>query len=338
MKRAIDLAYKGTREVFPNPKVGCVIVKDEKIIGEGYHQKFGQGHAEVQAIKSVKNKDDLVGAQVYVTLEPCSFFGKTPPCCDLLISHDIGELIVGAIDVNPKVSGKGLQKVKDAGIKVTQNILTDSCTRINKEFNTLQIKKRPFIILKWAESADGFIDRDRNLTEKPSRITNELVDIWVQKLRSEVHAIMVGTNTIIRDNPRLTQRYNNGQHPIRISFDNHLKLNNFYHFFDDNSEKVIFSNKSPELSAKILNYRESKIENAIDELGKEDIASILVEGGSELLNSFLKADLWDMVIKIRSNDLSLISGIKSPRFDYHVDEKIDFRDNSIWIHKKKGDA
>ncbi|MCI5056044.1 MAG: bifunctional diaminohydroxyphosphoribosylaminopyrimidine deaminase/5-amino-6-(5-phosphoribosylamino)uracil reductase RibD [Flavobacteriales bacterium] len=331
MLRAIDLAHQGTRDVFPNPKVGCVIVKNGKIIGEGFHQKFGGHHAEVNAVNSVQNKDEIHGASLYVTLEPCSFVGKTPSCATMLTKFNLKEVCVGAMDPNPKVSGSGIEILRKAGIKVTTNILESDCLSINKFFNCLHLKKRPYITLKWAESQDGFIDRKRNANEVPSKISNVTTDLWVQRLRFENHAIMVGTNTIIMDDPKLTQRYTKGSDPIRITIDSNGKLLEDYKFFDE-GRKIVVGN-SVHRDAENLKVNTKSLLDMLLGLGVKGISSVMIEGGSKLLHSFINSNLWDEAVRIKNRDIYIEEGVSAPKIRGEITEELNFGSDHIEIYK-----
>lgn len=317
MKRCLNLASKGIGRTSPNPMVGAVVVLNNKIIGEGYHKGYGKDHAEVCAIKSVKNQKLLKGSTLYVNLEPCNHFGKTPPCTDLIIRKKISKVVIGTSDPNPKVSGKGIKKLIENKIDVKVNILKDECSELNKRFFCYQRNKRPYIILKWAESKDRFIAPSNKKNGKIYWISSPKSRKIVHKWRSEEDSIAVGINTIISDNPQLDNRYFGGKSaiPIIIDPDNRLK-NNFkvfqkhkkiFHFIDT---KINDFNKS---SIKI-NFEKS-VESIISYIYKKNINSILVEGGAKTINSFIDLNLWDEARVFRSKK-NLITGIKAPVFSY----------------------
>ena len=235
MKRCLELAQKGAGNVSPNPMVGCVIVYSDTIIGEGYHEKYGEAHAEVNAINAVENTDLLQKSTLYVSLEPCAHYGLTPPCSDLIIEKKIPNVVIGTIDSFAKVAGKGIEKMKKAGIDVQVGILEKECRAINKRFFTFYEKKRPYIFLKWAETTDGFIDFDRSKTEygEPSWITGEKALVRVHQMRATEDAILVGTNTALKDNPSLTVRNCEGKNPVRLVIDNKLRLPKDLKLFDE---------------------------------------------------------------------------------------------------------
>jgi len=318
MDRALELAYLGLGNVSPNPMVGCVIVKGGKIIGEGWHQKFGGPHAEVNAVNNIKDKDKVRGSDVYVTLEPCSHHGKTPPCSDLLISLGVKNVYISNPDINPLVSGKGMQKMKKASIKVTVGINEEEGSNLNKRFFTYHSKKRPFIILKWAQTIDRFIAR-KNFDSK--WISNEYSRQLVHKWRAEEDSIMVGANTAVYDNPNLNVRDwpGEGQPPIRIVVDPNLKVPDDSLVFDGTQPTLIYNyNKSAdEVNLKWIKlHKEEFIEELITDLYNKEIHSVLVEGGSYLINSFISENIWDEA-RVFISENTFGEGIKAPDL-YHA--------------------
>jgi len=317
MKRCLDLAVKGLGQVAPNPMVGCVIVNDGEIIAEGYHEQYGQAHAEVNAINAVRNKELLKKATLYVNLEPCSHFGKTPPCADLIIEYKIPYVVIGSIDSNNLVSGKGIEKLAKAGIDVKVGILEEECKKLNKRFFTYHEKKRPYIILKWAQTADGFIDAKRNEenTSRPIQISNsdskKLLHLW----RSQEQAVMIGTNTALLDNPQLTVREVKGKNPLRITVDKWLRIPRQFNLFDKSTPTLIFTSvdepSSNNLEFVKIDFEKPIIPQVLDELYKRNIQSLLVEGGELLLNSFIDADLWDSA-RVFISDKKLGKGVNAP--------------------------
>ena len=241
IRRCIELARNGLGTTYPNPLVGSVIVYDGKIIGEGWHKKSGESHAEVNAVKAVKDKSLLKKATIYVSLEPCSHFGKTPPCCDLIIKNNIPNVVIGTVDPNVKVAGNGIKKLIEAGIHVTVGVLEEECNALNKRFFTFHKKKRPFIVLKWAESQDGFIAPTEKLEKKPVWITNQYSRQLVHKWRTEEQAILVGTQTAIDDNPKLNARDWSGKNPIRLVIDQNNRIEKNNHIFDNQAVTIVFS-------------------------------------------------------------------------------------------------
>jgi diaminohydroxyphosphoribosylaminopyrimidine deaminase / 5-amino-6-(5-phosphoribosylamino)uracil reductase len=316
MQRCIQLAEKGAGSVAPNPLAGCVIVYDSKIIGEGYHENYGSHHAEVNAVNSVKDKSLLSKSMLFVSLEPCSHYGKTPPCTDLIIRHKIPEVIIGIQDPFEKVNGRGIKKLKDAGIKVTTGILKKECEFVNRRFMVFHEQKRPYIILKWAQSRDGFIaPLTKRSKEKIHWISNQFSRMLVHKWRSEEAAVMVGTNTAKNDNPELTVRNWNGRNPVRIVIDKELILPRSLHLFDQKVRTIVFTSKNKVSQGKVefvkINFKRNAPEQMLHHLYGQNIQSVIVEGGTFLLSSFLERELWDEA-RIFTGNSELISGIRAP--------------------------
>jgi len=297
MQRCLDLALLGMGDVAPNPMVGCVIVHDGIIIGEGYHEKYGQPHAEVNAIRSVKKQELLARSTLYVSLEPCAHFGKTPPCSDLIIENRIPRVVIGTIDPFAKVAGKGIERMQNAGIDVEVGVLENECREQNRRFFTFHEKKRPYILLKWAQTLDGFIDTDRTETQHPTWITNSLSKRLVHKQRSEESAILIGTNTAAYDNPALTVREWTGNQPVRMVIDRTGRLDLGLHIFDGKALSWVFTNQEKADTENLqfirIDFNQNTLPELLSELFQRDILSVIVEGGGQLLTSFLKADLWD---------------------------------------------
>lgn len=308
IKRCIELAKNGLGTTYPNPLVGSVIVYNDQIIGEGWHQKAGCPHAEVNAIQSVKDKSLLSKATIYVSLEPCSHFGKTPPCSDLIIANKIPNVVIGTIDPFAKVAGTGIKKLIEAGANVTVGILEDECYELNKRFFTFHTKKRPYIILKWAESNDGFIAPINRKEQKPVWITSELSRQLVHKWRSEEQAILVGTNTVLEDNPTLTTRNWAGNNPIRIVLDQNNKISKESHIFDNQAKTISISkNEMP--------FDEDLAANIASFLFEQNIQSVLIEGGTKTLQTFIDSNLWDEA-RVFKGAVSFNKGIKAPEFNF----------------------
>jgi diaminohydroxyphosphoribosylaminopyrimidine deaminase/5-amino-6-(5-phosphoribosylamino)uracil reductase len=298
IKRCIQLAKNGLGTTYPNPMVGSVVVYNGMIIGEGWHLKSGGPHAEVNAINSVKDKSLLPKATIYVSLEPCSHFGKTPPCCDLIIKHRIPNVVVGTIDPNSKVAGTGIKRLQENGINVTVGVLEKECIQLNKRFFTFHNKKRPYIILKWAESPDGFIAPLTKDKKEPVWISNEFSRQLVHKWRSEEQAILVGTNTVLEDNPKLDARDWFGKSPIRIVLDKTGKISQKYHIKDNTIKTLILTEQENLTSTENCIYEsaifDSKLTKSITHiLYKYGIQSILIEGGRQTLQTFIDDSLWD---------------------------------------------
>ena len=316
MWRALQLAKLGTGNVAPNPMVGCVIVHNDEIIGEGWHKKYGEPHAEVNAVNSVKDKLKLSESTVYVTLEPCSHFGKTPPCDDLLIESKVKKVVICNIDSNPAVAGKGIEKLQKNNIEVMLGVLEKEGRRLNKRFFTFVEKKRPYIILKWAQTFDGFI---AGTNSEQIQISNGFSSKYVHKMRSEEAAIMVGTNTAIIDNPNLTNRNWSGNNPIRVLIDKQLRFKNTMNIFNKEAQTLIYNLHD---EGKIGNAEYVKLpenssfsHNLIQDIYHRNIQSILVEGGTKLLESFLELGLWDEAIVIKSDKI-IGKGVLAPKIDF----------------------
>lgn len=314
MKRALELAQHGLGFVSPNPLVGCVIVHNSLIIGEGFHQLYGGPHAEVNAIHSVKNQPLLSSSIMYVTLEPCSHFGKTPPCADLIISHRIPKVVICNLDPNPLVAGKGIEKLKNAGITVVTGVLEDQGRFINRRFFTYIEKKRPYIILKWAQTNDGFIDLKRESHEAPLKISDALNSKTVHQWRMEEDAIWIGKNTIVMDNPSLTTRKVVGRNPVRITYDRSNSLESNFNFFQQNAQQIIFNHEKNMTVGQStwIKLKENNIEQMISSLLDYKIQSIMVEGGTHLLNLFIENDMWDEARISKHKSLVVEKGVEAP--------------------------
>jgi len=306
LKRCIDIAKNGLGTTRPNPMVGSVIVYNNQIIGEGFTSAYGGNHAEVNAINSVKDKSLLKESTIYVTLEPCSHFGKTPPCSDLIIKHQIPHVVIGCIDDNIQVAGKGIEKLKKAGCHVVVGISENECKAHHKRFFTFHNKKRPYIILKWAETADGFIAPETKNEQKPVWITNEYSRQLVHKWRAEEQAILVGPNTVLQDNPSLTVRDWTGQNPIRIVIDKENKLSKKHTVFNNEAETITLSNKDIDFSKNIA-------QQICDVLFKNNINSVIIEGGVKTLQTFIDENLWDEA-RVFTGNTHFKKGVKAPRF------------------------
>ena len=293
MKRALELALNGSGSVSPNPLVGSVIVHEGKIIGEGWHKKYGGPHAEVNAINNVPDKNLLRTSTLYVNLEPCSHTGKTPPCADLIIKCGVPHVVISNKDVNPLVSGNGIGKLRDAGVRVTPDILKSEGEMLNKRFFTYIEKQRPYIILKWAETSDGFIARTNNDSKWTSdEYSRQLVHKW----RTEEDAVLIASGTAWYDNPRLNVRDWTGRDPVRIVIDRHLKLGSNQRLFDRTQKTICYNlvkDQSDENLEFILVTEKDFLEGVVTDLFKQKIQSVIVEGGRQLLTSFIKAHLWD---------------------------------------------
>lgn len=338
IKRCLQIAKNGIGASRPNPSVGAVIVFDQKIIGEGFTANYGQNHAEVNAVNAVKNKNLLKEATIYVTLEPCSHFGKTPPCADLLIKHQFKKVVIGAVDANKLVAGKGIDRLKKAGINVIVGVLEKECKAHHKRFFTVQEKKRPYILLKWAETKDGFIFPEldsgavgkKNSNEiqttlkqvkgKPVWISNKISQQLVHKFRSEEQAILVGTNTVVADNPKLNVRSWSGNNPVRIVLDLNLRIPKEANIFDKSVKTIVLKSKGLKSLENSENLIFEEIESAkniaaqiCEVLHTHQIQSVLIEGGTKILQTFIDANLWDEA-NVFIGETSFKNGIKGPRF------------------------
>lgn len=317
MKRCIELARLGAGNVAPNPMVGCVIVHNGKIIGEGYHEQYGGPHAEVNAINSVTNKKLLPESTLYVSLEPCAHYGLTPPCSDLIVENQIPKVVIGTIDPFAEVAGKGIEKLKKAGIEVIRDILQDECRELNKRFFTFHEKKRPYIILKWAQTLDGYIDIERSPEAygQPTWITGNLALRLVHKIRAEENAILVGTKTAEKDNPSLTVRHWKGNQPIRLVIDKNLRLPANLNLFDNSQKTFIFNSLQSVTKGNLhyikIDFDQNILKQLLDFLYHEKIVSVIVEGGRFLLDSFIEANLWDEA-HVFIGDKFFMGGIKAP--------------------------
>ena len=318
MQRCIELASKAMGCASPNPMVGSVIVYNNKIIGEGYHEKYGSHHAEVNAINSVKDKSLLSKSTLYVNLEPCAHFGKTPPCSDLIIQNKIPEVVIGCVDTFSEVSGKGIEKMRRVGIDVKVGVLENESRELNKRFFTFHEKKRPYIILKWAESKDGFI-APKNQT-KPFWMTSSKSKKLAHKWRAEEDAILVGRITAEKDNPSLTVREVEGSNPIRIIIDKDLKLSADFNLFNNDAKTIIFnqikSEKNNSNDYIKINFN-NLTKNILQELHKQNIQSIIIEGGTKTLQSFIDEKLWDEARIFTTNKI-LTEGVKPPAIEGEI--------------------
>ncbi len=299
MQRCLDLAKNGLGNTYSNPMVGSVIVCDGKIIGEGFHHKAGEPHAEVNAINSVKNKDLLIKSTLYVNLEPCAHYGKTPPCSLLIKQCAIPKVVIGCVDTFSEVAGKGIEMLKDAGVEIKVGVLEKESRELNKRFFTFHEKKRPYIILKWAQTLDGFIDIDRTEDNygQPTWITNNIAKKLVHKWRSQEQAILVGTNTALKDNPALTTREWAGLNPTRVLIDRQGRVPVTHHLFDDTVNTLVFTeqkcNSEPNLNFIEIDFSKDVLPNILNVLYKANLQSVIIEGGKQVLQSFIDANLWD---------------------------------------------
>ncbi|CAN5153282.1 bifunctional diaminohydroxyphosphoribosylaminopyrimidine deaminase/5-amino-6-(5-phosphoribosylamino)uracil reductase RibD [soil metagenome] len=343
INRCIELAENGLGSTYPNPVVGSVLVYKDKIIGEGWHRRAGDAHAEVNAIKSVKEKHLIKKATIYVSLEPCSHFGKTPPCCDLIIASGIKKVVIGTIDPFAKVAGKGVKKLLDAGCEVIVGIEEAKCRDLNKRFFTFHQKKRPYIVLKWARSQDGFIAPLIRDLREPLWISNDLSRQLVHKWRSEEQAILIGTNTAVADNPRLNTRLWAGNNPVRVLLDSSLRVPHSSFINDGSIKTIIICDKGqsiqtgksidkPNIIYSEIDFNAEITSQIIEEFYKLEIQSVIIEGGTKTLQTFIDAGVWDEA-RVFTGDVFLKDGIKGPDFKGKVAEEMMLGNDNLKIYK-----
>ncbi len=327
----MQIAKNGIGASRPNPSVGAVVVHQNKIIGEGFTSPYGGNHAEVNAINAVKDKGLLKEATIYVTLEPCSHFGKTPPCADLIVKHQLKNVVIGCIDSNSLVAGKGIDRLKKAGINVTVGVLEAECKEHHKRFFTVQNKKRPYIILKWAQTKDGFVAPLTKDTQKPVWISNPYSQQLVHKWRAEEHAILVGTNTVIADNPKLNVRSWSGQNPVRIVLDRTLRASENLSVFDGSVKTIVITEKeissqkgNEELFIETIDFSNNLANQVCDVLQKHQIQSVIIEGGSQTLQIFIDENLWDEAL-VFVGETTFKTGVKAPIFNKVFTKEINIK-------------
>lgn len=336
MQRCIELARLGGGYVAPNPMVGAVIVLDGKIIGEGYHEKFGEAHAEVNAVNSVVNKDLLCQSTIYVSLEPCAHFGKTPPCVDLIVKHRFKRVVIGCSDSFSEVAGKGIQRLIKAGIDIEVGVLESACRKLNKRFFNFHEKKRPYVVLKWAQTADGYLDKKRSENENGVNwISSPETQLLVHQWRSEEHSILVGRKTVESDNPSLTVREVSGKNPIRILIDSQLKISTNAKIFDDAAKTIIINKIKSESTEncewiKLLEINSASILNALYE---RNIQSVFIEGGSKTLQHFIIDNCWDEA-RIIIGETLFQDGLKAPKITGIPRHSFQFSSDKIYIYER----
>ncbi len=339
MQRCLDLAALGMGKVSPNPMVGCVIVYNNKIIGEGWHQLYGGAHAEVNAVNAVLNnygteaESILKESIVYVSLEPCAHFGKTPPCADLLVKYNVKQVVIGSKDPFPAVAGKGIEKLQNAGISVLTGVLEKECYELNRRFFTRVKQQRPYVILKWAETKNGYF---APLNSVQKWITGETSKTLVHKWRSEEDAILIGKNTALADDPQLTVRNWKGRNPKRILIDRNLEVPLSAHIFDDeaptivlNAQKTDVSNNITYIALEDMNYYLPQ--KILFQLHLLDVQSVIIEGGAIILSYFIEAGLWDEA-RVISSDTEWEDGIKAPVINMLPKEVMKIEDDSLKIY------
>lgn len=317
MQRCLQLAAKGLADVSPNPMVGAVLVHEDQIIGEGYHQQFGGPHAEVNCINSVQEQHQglIAASTLYVSLEPCSHVGKTPPCANLILEKGIRKVVVACRDISDKVNGKGIELLKASSVEVIEGVLEEEAQKMNQRFFTFHTYKRPFIILKWAKSIEGFIGSLNERIKLSSNETDKLVHRW----RSEEDAIWVGYSTAKIDNPQLNVRHIEGKNPIRIIYDKDLSLNSSLYLFDGNQATMYFNTHQHKIENKLEYIKiehSNYIEQILHHLHERQVMSVIVEGGAKLIQQFLDKNLWDEIRMIQTNT-SLDKGIASPQIQHN---------------------
>ena len=317
MRRCLQLARNGLCNTAPNPMVGAVLVGDGKIIGEGYHVRCGQAHAEVNAIRSVKDPSLLKRATLYVSLEPCSHYGKTPPCADLIVEKGIPRIVVGCLDPFVQVAGRGIRKLQDAGREVVVGVLEDECRDLIRRFITFHTQHRPYVTLKWAQSADGFLDMQR-AGGSPVRLSNDLTQMLVHKKRAEHSAILVGTRTALLDNPSLTVRSWYGPSPVRVVIDREGLLPDGLHLLDGRVQTLVFTESKgasrPGVDFVQADFTRPLVPQLLEALYARSLQSLLVEGGALTLQSFLDAGLWDEAF-VEESPMFLQAGVRAPLMD-----------------------
>ncbi|MCR9181821.1 MAG: bifunctional diaminohydroxyphosphoribosylaminopyrimidine deaminase/5-amino-6-(5-phosphoribosylamino)uracil reductase RibD [Flavobacteriaceae bacterium] len=335
IQRCIDLAQNGLGKTYPNPMVGSVVVYKDSIIGEGWHQKAGEPHAEVNAIAGVKDKSLLKKATIYVSLEPCSHFGKTPPCADLIIAHKIPKVVVGCLDPNPKVAGRGVKKLLESGCEVAVGILENECKNLNKRFFTFHQKKRPYIILKWAQTADGFIAPKEQETGKPFWITGSASKQLLHKWRSEEQAILVGTTTVLKDNPQLTNRIWEGNNPVRVVLDQHLKINKEAAVLDGTMKTIVITSNNQtdfpvykNVHFETVVFDKNLSQHICEVLYNHQIQSVIIEGGTQTLMTFIESNLWDQA-RVFTSQKILNQGIKAPVLNKNINQTVQISEDQL---------
>ena len=325
IKRCIQIAKNGLGSTAPNPMVGCVIVNKKHIIGEGFTSPYGGNHAEVNAINSVRDPSLLKSSELYVTLEPCAHYGKTPPCADLIVHHKIPKVIIGTVDIHNKVAGKGIEKLIMAGCNVTIGVLEDDCKEHHKRFFTFHSDKRPYIILKWAQTADGFIAPKTREVQQPVWITNDMSRQLVHKWRSEEQSILVGTNTILEDNPTLTTRDWTGKNPIRIVIDKEEKLSKDLKVFGTDAQTLLISKHT-------IDFEKPLAKQICSFLYEHNITSVIIEGGSKTLQTFIDEHLWDEA-RIFKGSTTFKEGTKAPQLSGHLISEQKIHKDTLKIYK-----
>ncbi len=343
MARCISLAQGGAGNVAPNPMVGAVVVHQGRIIGEGYHRRCGEAHAEVNAITSVKDESLLKEATIYVSLEPCSHYGKTPPCAELIIRKQIPRVVVGCLDPFPEVSGRGVRMLREAGVEVVTGVMEREAWELNRDFMTFQQLGRPCVYLKWAQSADGFMDKVRTDSSSPAVVLSSSETLRrVHRMRANVAAIMVGTQTALLDNPSLTVRHWAGKSPVRVVLDRALRIPSGYHLLDGAVKTLVFTAEKAVSRQQVeyitIDFSQPVLPQVLHELYIRKLNSLMVEGGANLLGHFLQEDLWDQMF-VETAPVYLGTGVKAPDINLapslSLTEVIKRQDHVISVFSRK---
>ena len=337
IKRCIKLAKNGLGATYPNPLVGSVIVHRDSIIGEGWHQKAGAPHAEVNAVNSVKDKSLLKKSTIYVSLEPCSHYGKTPPCSDLIIAKGIKKVVIGTVDPFAEVAGRGIKKLMEARCEVQVGVLEQECQDLNKRFFTFHQKKRPYIILKWAQTIDGFIAPKIQEKREPVWITNQYSKQLVHKWRSEEQSILVGTNTAIADNPKLNTRLWKGENPVRVVIDKDLKIPQESALFDGTIKTIVLTENEKKsdnnnLAFEKLDFQQDLPNQICEVLYRHNLQSVIIEGGAKTLQTFIDNNLWDEA-RVFTGISEFHKGVKAPEFSGKMFSKTTLKRDTLKFYK-----
>ncbi len=340
MQQALELARQGWPRVAPNPMVGCVIEENDRIVASGFHQTFGEAHAEVNAINLLPPQIQPAGCTLYVTLEPCSHHGKTPPCAELIINKGFKRVVVACSDPNPLVAGLGIKKMREAGIEVTTGLLEKEARELNKRFITFFEQKRPYYILKWAQTADGFVSRLKAKNKEENRISGAASQQVVHRLRAEAMGIMVGKNTVLNDNPLLTTRLVDGKNPVRIFIDRNLQVPMHFNIYNSEAPTLVFNalrdNNNGHIRHLKINFDGNVLQQVSEQLYNLNIQSVLVEGGPYLLADFIEQNLWDETLVFQNPDLYFKEGIKAPAFA--IKNTFDLVGDDKLYHHAKNEA
>ncbi len=337
INQCIQLAANGLGNVAPNPMVGCIIVKDNRVIAKGFHEQFGQAHAEPNAMMQLSD-EELNGAVLYVNLEPCSHYGKTPPCADLIISKNIKKVVIGNLDSNPLVAGKGVEKLRAAGIEVEYGILEQACRELNKRFFTYHEKKRPYVILKWAQTQDNFISRWPLPEDKTDNwITGEQSKYLVHQWRSEEQAILIGHNTLIADNPLLTNRLSKGKNPTRMLLSRYADVDARLNIFNEDAKTIVFNTQKDEIQHHVHFVKidwNRKIDCVMDYCYQHQISSVIVEGGTNTIYHFMNTNVWDEARVFINSKKQFVNGLPAPEINFSSSfQKLKVGDDDLYYFK-----